>query len=160
MEIISSKVAQETVRILKQGVTVNETIGQFFALMGEALNGTMYKAMGVSATVTADSDAIAIKTPHDDVVGFAEHVMSDGQIAGQVTFYTVRTSAVGERTATEIMTVSLLGRGLIAAINGEEVNEHFGHEDDDGDVIKEVALILLTRVQDNLQTSEPTIFSL
>ncbi|PRG70983.1 hypothetical protein C6T64_17300 [Burkholderia cenocepacia] len=139
---------------------MNESIGRFFTLMGEALNERTYQAMGVSATVAADCDAIAIKTPHDDVVGFAEHVLNDGQIAGRVTFYIVRSNAVGERTATEIMTVSLLGRGLITAVNGEEVTEHFGHEDDDEDVIKEVALVLLTRVQDNIQTSGPTIFSL
>ncbi|KVS58028.1 hypothetical protein WK41_38505 [Burkholderia cepacia] len=152
--------AQETVRILKQGATMNETIGQFFTLMAEALNGSMYQAMGVSATVTGDNDAIAVKTPHDNVVGFAKHVISDSQITGQVTFYTVRSSPIGEKAATEIMSVSLLGRGLITAVNGEAVTEHFGHEEDDEDVIKEIALILITRIQDNLQANDPTFFAI
>lgn len=160
MEIISSSTAQTTLKLLKQGVTMNKTIDRFFTLMGHALNASLYHDMGVSAVVATDSYPIEIKTPHAKVVAIAEHVMNDGDIAARITFSTLQSAADGVKVATEIMTVSFLAHGYITAVNAIAVTEQFGQDGDNDETVKEIALILLNSVQDHLPGNGVNFFSI
>ncbi|WP_269503725.1 hypothetical protein [Burkholderia sp. IMCC1007] len=149
MDIIDPSAGRKALRHLDHGVLLNKTIVRFFTAMEQLLSRSTFEEKGIKTTLPYDKNAIEIETPHNKVIGVAEHVYSDGDLAARLSFSTVHTRADGEKSSTEIMTVVLVltGNAYVIAVDDIELTRPF--DDDDG-VMSEIALRLFSNLQSKL----------
>ncbi|WP_071335482.1 hypothetical protein [Burkholderia contaminans] len=137
---------------LTKGAVLNNHVRQFFTVMGKVIEADDYVARSVSATLTGDSGAISITSPHGIVVGMAEHVRRDEDIVARLTFSAIRTEPDGKKTASEIMTAVIEGDGYISEINGTESRAGLGTDYAGDEAVYFITSLLLSCQQDKLPT--------
>ncbi|WP_412022659.1 hypothetical protein [Burkholderia cepacia] len=157
MEIIDIKTVERVFNDLTRGVTLNTKIGIFFRALANALQHTDFANKGISAKATADGKAIAIVTPHGDVVGTAEHIRDDNTLAVRITFSVIQTGADDKKEANEVMTIEMSGQGHITKVHESQLAQVLQIEPD---LMYEVGVMVLARVQDNLDSTGATFFSI
>ncbi|WP_155635532.1 hypothetical protein [Burkholderia territorii] len=157
MIIIDTKTAERVFLDLNRGVTLNTNIITFFKALASALQHSDFAKRGVSVKASPDSDAIAIRTPHGDVVGSAEHIRDGNSIAGRVTFSVVRTGADDNQNVRAVMIVVMNHQGFITKVHDTPLGQVQSIE---ADFMYEVGMMVLARVQDTLDGAGATFFSI
>lgn len=142
---------------LTRGVALNKIMSTFFKALASALQHADFAKRGVSAEATANDKAIAITTPHGDVVGTAEHIRDGNSLALRITFSVIRTGATENQEVCDVMVVEMSGLGHITKVHETQLAQAQAIE---ADFMYEVGMIVLARVQDTLDGMDATFFSI